>query len=161
RSRRSTRAPSPTSPRAQPSCMRFPLARFRFGIGVSHRPAHVRLGVSPGPPLGDMRAFVAKLRAHEGMGPLPPLILAALRRQMVALAGEIGDGVVFANAARSHMPASLMALPALRRDNPDFFIGNMIPTCISEDIAAAKAVHRNTLRRYALLANYRNYWKEA
>jgi hypothetical protein len=37
----------------------------------------------------------------------------------------------------------------------------MIPTCISEDIAAAKATNRKTLSRYALLANYRNYWKEA
>ena len=37
----------------------------------------------------------------------------------------------------------------------------MIPTCISDDIEAAKAVNRRTLTRYALLPNYRNYWKEA
>jgi alkanesulfonate monooxygenase SsuD/methylene tetrahydromethanopterin reductase-like flavin-dependent oxidoreductase (luciferase family) len=46
--------------------------RFRFGIGVSHAPAHVRMGVTPGKPLGDIRSFVAKLRAHEGIGALPP-----------------------------------------------------------------------------------------
>src|SRR5262249_1397165 len=135
--------------------------RFRLGIGVSHAPAHQRMGVTPGAPLADMRRFVTTLRAQEGMGALPPLILAALRRHMVALAGEIGDGVVFANAARSHMAASLAALPAARRDDPGFFIGNMIPTCICDDIGAAKAVNRASLRRYALLANYRNYWKEA
>ena len=37
----------------------------------------------------------------------------------------------------------------------------MIPTCISDDEAAARAVNRRTLTSYAMLPNYRNYWKEA
>ena len=37
----------------------------------------------------------------------------------------------------------------------------MIPTCINDDIEAAKAVNRKTLTSYAMLPNYRNYWKEA
>ena len=37
----------------------------------------------------------------------------------------------------------------------------MIPTCISDDEEAAKAVNRRTLTGYAMLPNYRNYWKEA
>jgi len=37
----------------------------------------------------------------------------------------------------------------------------MIPTCIRDDIEAAKAVNRRTLNRYLLLPNYRNYWKES
>lgn len=135
--------------------------RFRFGIGVSHAPAHVRMGVTPGKPLGDIRAFVQKLRAHDSVGALPPVYLATLRKGMIALAGEIADGMVFANGARSHMASSLSALPADKRTGSAFFIGNMIPTCISDDIAAAKAVHRRTLTHYALLSNYRNYWKEA
>jgi alkanesulfonate monooxygenase SsuD/methylene tetrahydromethanopterin reductase-like flavin-dependent oxidoreductase (luciferase family) len=135
--------------------------RFRFGIGVSHAPAHVRMGVTPGKPLGDIRAFVQKLRAHDAGGALPPVILATLRKGMITLAGEIADGMVFANGARSHMADSLAALPAGKRNDPGFFIGNMIPTCISDDIEAAKAVHRRTLTHYALLPNYRNYWKEA
>ena len=36
----------------------------------------------------------------------------------------------------------------------------MIPTCISDDIEAAKAVNRRTLASYLQLPNYRNYWKE-
>ena len=135
--------------------------RFRLGIGVSHAPAHVRMGVAPGKPLGDIRSFVAKLQAHEGIGALPPIVLATLRKQMIALAGEIADGMVFANGARSHMHASLAALSAGKRKDANFFIGNMIPTCISDDIEAAKAVNRRTLTHYALLPNYRNYWKEA
>src|SRR4051812_9363541 len=132
--------------------------RFRLGIGVSHAPAHVRMGVTPGKPLGDIRAFAQKLRAHDASGALPPVILATLRKGMIALAGEIADGMVFANGARSHMGDSLAALPAAKRTDPGFFIGNMIPTCISDDIEAAKAVNRKTLTSYALLPNYRNYW---
>jgi len=135
--------------------------RFRFGIGVSHAPAHVRMGVTAGKPLADIRDFVEKLRAHAGTRTLPPIILATLRKGMIALAGEIAQGMVLANGARSHMAASLAALPANKREDASFFIANMIPTCISDDIEAAKAVNRRTLSHYALLANYRNYWKEA
>jgi alkanesulfonate monooxygenase SsuD/methylene tetrahydromethanopterin reductase-like flavin-dependent oxidoreductase (luciferase family) len=135
--------------------------RFRLGIGVSHAPAHVRMGVTPGKPLGDIGNFVDRLRAHEGIGALPPIVLATLRKRMIALAGEIADGMVFANGARSHMQDSLAALPPSKRNDADFLIANMIPTCISDDIEAAKAVNRRTLTHYALLPNYRNYWKEA
>jgi hypothetical protein len=37
----------------------------------------------------------------------------------------------------------------------------MLPTCISDDVEAAKAVCRKNLIHYAFLPNYRNYWKEA
>src|SRR5215831_572617 len=85
--------------------------RFRFGIGVSHTPVHERLGLHVGKPLADVRRFVRDLRAVPRTGELPPIVLAALRDRMVALAGELGDGVVFANAARSHMKHSLSLLP--------------------------------------------------
>jgi alkanesulfonate monooxygenase SsuD/methylene tetrahydromethanopterin reductase-like flavin-dependent oxidoreductase (luciferase family) len=135
--------------------------RFRFGIGVAHAPGHLRMGVVPGAPLADTREFVSRFRAHETFGPLPPIILAALRRRMVALSGEIAEGVIFANASRSHMAQSLSVLPAEKRADPAFLIANMIPTCVSDDIAAARAVCRRTLTRYTTLPNYRNYWKEA
>ena len=135
--------------------------RFRFGIGVAHAPSHRRMGVVPGRPLADIHDFVARFRAYDGFGALPPIILAALRKRMVALAGEIADGLVFANGSRSHMRDSLSLLPAARRGDPDFLVANMIPTCIADDVEAAKAVNRRTLTRYTLLPNYRNYWKEA
>jgi alkanesulfonate monooxygenase SsuD/methylene tetrahydromethanopterin reductase-like flavin-dependent oxidoreductase (luciferase family) len=135
--------------------------RFAFGIGVAHALSHIRMGVTPGKPLGDIRAFVDKLRSYEGIGALPPIILAALRKRMVALAGEIAEGLIFANASRSHMRESLSVLPAAKRADPDFLVANMIPTCISDDVEAAKSVNRRTLTRYTMLPNYRNYWKEA
>ena len=135
--------------------------RFRLGIGIAHGPSHIRMGVTPGKPLGDTRAFIEKFRAQEGLGELPPIIVAALRKKMVALAGELAEGVVFANVCLSHMAESLSALPAAKRNDPAFFIGNMIPTCISDDEEAAKAVNRRTLTGYGFLPNYRNYWREA
>ena len=135
--------------------------RFLFGVGVSHAPAMNRLGIRQGKPLTDMRNFVKELRAVPRVGDLPPIVLATLRKKMIELAEEIGQGMVFANGARSHMKSSLSALSKAARENDAFFVGNMIPTCISEDESAAKAVNRRTLTSYALLPNYRNYWKEA
>ena len=48
-----------------------------------------------------------------------------------------------------------------KRTSGDFFIGNMIPTCISDDVTAAAAVNRKTLSGYVTLPNYREYWKRA
>ena len=135
--------------------------RFSFGVGVSHEPAMSRLGIKQGKPLADMRQFVEDLRAAPRVGDLPPIVLATLRNKMIALAEEIAEGMVFANGARSHMTSSLSILTEQARTNEEFFIGNMIPTCINDDKAAAMAVNRKTLTSYAFLPNYRNYWKEA
>ena len=135
--------------------------RFRFGIGVSHAPALKSRGLSSGKPLSDTRTFVEALRAVPRVGPMPPVVLATLRHKMIQLAEEIGDGMVFANGARSHMSTSLGYLTDETLARDDFFIGNMIPTCISDDLEAAKAVNRRTLTSYAMLPNYRAYWKAA
>ena len=136
--------------------------RFRFGVGVSHGPAHDRLGIKPGKPLDDMRKFVTEVKGYAPqVGALPPITLATLRSRMVALAGEIADGAVWANAARSHMTESLRHLPDAKRNDPAFFIGDMVPTCIDSDRAAAATVMRRTLASYVKLPNYQNYWMEA
>jgi alkanesulfonate monooxygenase SsuD/methylene tetrahydromethanopterin reductase-like flavin-dependent oxidoreductase (luciferase family) len=136
--------------------------RFRFGIGVSHGPAYERLGIRPGKPLDDVRRFVAELRTHDKqVGGLPPITLATLRRRMVELAAEIAQGAVWANGARSHMAESLAHLPETARRDPAFFVGDMVPTCIDDDVAAAAAVNRRTLTSYVKLPNYQNYWIEA
>ncbi|HKQ66287.1 MAG TPA: LLM class flavin-dependent oxidoreductase [Methylomirabilota bacterium] len=136
--------------------------RFRFGIGVSHGPTHERLGLKTGKPLDDIKKFVSEVAAAGAqVGALPPLVLATLRRRMVELAGEIAQGAVWANGARSHMAASLRHLPERALNDPAFFIGNMVPTCIDDDRAAAAAVMRRTLASYVRLPNYQNYWIEA
>lgn len=135
--------------------------RFRFGVGVSHAPALQARGISAGKPLADTRQFVEDLKAVPRAGELPPIVLATLRKKMIALSEEIGDGMVFANGARSHMAESLSVVSDATRNDDNFFIGDMIPTCINDDIEAAAAVNRKTLTSYAMLPNYRNYWKEA
>jgi len=149
---------------AKTACLIHELAggRFRFGIGVSHAPVNQHYEVKTGRPTEDIRRFVADVRkAAEGNGDLPPIVLATLRKPMVRLAAEIGNGAVWANAARSHMRESLALLKPEQRVSGSFFIGNMIPTCISDDRVAAAAVMRKTLRSYVALPNYQNYWIEA
>lgn len=135
--------------------------RFKFGIGVAHAPSHSRYGVTVGKPLSDIREFVSTARNAKMIGELPPIVLATLRKKMIGLASEIAEGMVFANGSRSHMKESLSVVPAAKRADPNFFIGDMIPTCIYENESTAAAVNRKTLVHYAHLPNYRNYWKEA
>jgi alkanesulfonate monooxygenase SsuD/methylene tetrahydromethanopterin reductase-like flavin-dependent oxidoreductase (luciferase family) len=135
--------------------------RFRLGIGVTHGPVHAAHGLSVGKPLSDMRTYVEAMRAAEpSTGPLPPIVLATLRSKMLALAGEIADGAVWANGSRSYMTTQLKLVPEAKR-NSGFFLGDMAPTVIDADETAAKAVLKKTLTMYCRLPNYRNYWKEA
>jgi len=135
--------------------------RFRFGIGVSHEPVNVRLGLKSSKPLADTRQFVEQLqKGASRWGDLPPVVLATLRRKMAELAAEVGQGAVWANAARSHMKDSVAFLGAKARDDA-FFVGNMIPTCIDDDRDAAAVVMKKMLTGYVMLPNYQNYWIEA
>ncbi len=135
--------------------------RFDLGLGVSHGPVHERLQLEVGRPLSDMRDYVGAMRAAgDRIGELPPIVLATFRERMVALAAEVADGAVWANASRSHMAASLRTIPDDRRAK-GFFVGNMIPTVIDDDRDAAAAINRRTLTGYVALPNYRNYWKAA
>src|SRR5262245_3629512 len=136
--------------------------RFRFGIGVSHGPIHQRLGLQVGKPLADIRKFVQDFTTGAPQaGQLPPVMLATLRKPMVRLAGEIAQGAVWANAARSHMQESLKVLSPAKQQDKNFIVANMVPTCIDDDKAAAAAVNRKTLTGYVRLPNYQQYWIEA
>ena len=135
--------------------------RFRLGVGVTHGPVIKRLGVETGKPLSDMREYVGTMRATgEQLGGLPPVVLATLRDKMVELSVSVGEGAVWANASRSRMAHSLSLVPAARLAD-GFWIGNMIPTVIDDDLDAARARNRKTLQGYVVLPNYRNYWIEA
>lgn len=135
--------------------------RFRLGIGVSHGPSNRRLGIDTGRPLSDIRSYVEGLRAAERQaGELPPIVLATLRDKMVDLAVEVADGAIWANGSLSHIGHSLGRIPDERRA-AGFFVGDMIPTVIDDDVETARAVNRKTMSGYVTLPNYRNYWKAA
>ena len=134
--------------------------RFGFGIGVSHGPVVSRLGVQAGKPLADIRNYVEAMRKQEQFsGQLPPIYLATMRDRMLSLATEIADGAIWANASLSNMPAQLARHASEFRDG--FMRTNMIPTVIDDDVEAARAINRKTMRGYVILPNYRNYWREA
>lgn len=134
--------------------------RFRFGIGVSHGPVTQRLGVNTGKPLSDIADYVAAMRNNERFGgTLPPIYLATLRNKMLQLASDISEGAIWANASLSRMQSQLAEVPNATRDG--FFLANMIPTVIDDDIEAARAINRKTLTGYVSLPNYRNYWRAA
>src|SRR3990170_1948044 len=82
-----------------------------------------RRGVTPGRPIADVKRFVSQLRASaQNLGGLPPIVLATLRTGMVKLASEIAEGAIWANGARSHLPASLSHLTPEQRASDDFYI---------------------------------------
>jgi alkanesulfonate monooxygenase SsuD/methylene tetrahydromethanopterin reductase-like flavin-dependent oxidoreductase (luciferase family) len=132
--------------------------RFALGLGVSHGPVIDRLGATTATPFADIKNYLATMKAQERFsGDLPPIYLAALRNKMMHLASEISNGAIWANASRKSIAAQIAQLPDSKRNN--MFLANMIPTVISDDVEAARAIHRKTLVGYATLPNYRNYWR--
>jgi alkanesulfonate monooxygenase SsuD/methylene tetrahydromethanopterin reductase-like flavin-dependent oxidoreductase (luciferase family) len=133
--------------------------RFLLGLGTSHASFHEEMGVRYGRPLEDMQRYVWNARSATEGAPCPPLVVAALRRCISALAGEIGDGVMWANAALSHLPFSLDQIPPERRSS--MILSNSAPACVSEDRGAALTAIRRYLMFYLKLPNYQNYFIEA
>jgi alkanesulfonate monooxygenase SsuD/methylene tetrahydromethanopterin reductase-like flavin-dependent oxidoreductase (luciferase family) len=132
--------------------------RFALGLGVSHGPVIDRLGATTATPLADIKNYLATMKAQERFsGDLPPIYLAALRNKMMHLASEISKGAIWANASRKSIATQIALLPDSKRSN--MFLANMIPTVISDDVEAARAIHRKTLVGYVTLPNYRNYWR--
>lgn len=132
--------------------------RFALGLGVSHGPVIDRLGATTATPLADIKNYLATMKAQERFsGELPPIYLAALRNKMMHLASEISNGAIWANASRKSIATQIALLPDSKRSN--MFLANMIPTVISDDVEAARAIHRKTLVGYVTLPNYRNYWR--
>ncbi len=135
--------------------------RFGLGLGVGHAAMLRQWGVAPGPsPLADMTSFLGTLRESTGYaGELPPIYLATLRDKMLGLALDKAEGAIWANPSRRALGAQLPRVGGGRLSGK--YLAAMIPTVISDDVAAARAVHRRTMRTYVVLPNYRNYWRAA
>ena len=137
--------------------------RFRFGIGVSHAPTNARLGVTTGKPLADMRRFVGDLRtgaarsrraaADRARHAAPQDGRAGRRASPTARCGPTPRARTCRRRCRR--------CPGASAQRDDFFVGNMIPTCVCDDRAAGAAVMRRALRGYVQLPNYQHYWIEA
>ncbi|PXX71400.1 F420-dependent oxidoreductase-like protein/probable F420-dependent oxidoreductase [Nocardia tenerifensis] len=160
--------------------------RFRLGIGASHKPEiEERYGLSFGKPLAHLREYVAVLRGmlweggveldgeyyrvHAALPPMlipprPPIVLAALRQNMLRLAGEIADGAMLIWSGPSYIRS--IARPALeagarvgQRPCPALIVGaNVVPT---NDFGTVREVAQGAFSVYATLPTYRKMFQEA
>lgn len=147
---------------SQAACYIHELApgRFTLGLGVSHQPFNEEIGVTPGSPTADMRRFVERLKASgPSFGGLPPIHLAALRRRMMTLAGQIANGVCMANVPLSRVAEVIAPIPP-ERCAAGFYRSNIIPICVSDDRRAAIAALKQRMLTYVVLPNYMNFWRE-
>jgi alkanesulfonate monooxygenase SsuD/methylene tetrahydromethanopterin reductase-like flavin-dependent oxidoreductase (luciferase family) len=133
--------------------------RFRLGLGTGHEAILAPFGISWERPLGHMRTYVEGIRAAGRGQPLPPIWIAALRRKMTQLAGEIAEGTLGANVPLSHVPSLQQEIPAAKRDS--FTFANIAPIWIDEDRAAGLAFVRRFLALHMSLPNYTGFFTEA
>jgi 5,10-methylenetetrahydromethanopterin reductase len=154
--------------------------RLTLGIGLSHqiviedmygynfeRPArHMQEYLAVLLPLlaGDPAGFDgATLRAHIGLS-VPrsprrvPVLLAALAPRMLRLAGELADGTVLwmtgpATVRDYIVPSITAAATAAGRTSPRVVC--MLPVCVTDDVAGARAEADKALAIYGQLPSYR------
>jgi 5,10-methylenetetrahydromethanopterin reductase len=154
--------------------------RLTLGIGLSHqiviqdmygysfeRPArHMREYLAVLLPLlaGDPASFDgATLRAHIGLS-VPrsprrvPVLLAALAPRMLRLAGELADGTVLwmtgpATVRDYIVPSITAAAAAAGRPSPR--VACMLPVCVTDDEAQARADADKAMAIYGQLPSYR------
>jgi 5,10-methylenetetrahydromethanopterin reductase len=150
--------------------------RFVLGLGIANRRLNQDLlGMAPiRSDLTFMRSYVSVLRGvwsgpsgplaadpfHIGQlhldrpagGPVP-VYLAGLLPRMLQLAGETADGVLLNLTSASRLPTIManIAVGAARagRDPAGVPVQCLLPTCLSDDTAAAAAAARSVVVGYA------------
>ncbi|MBA3689534.1 MAG: TIGR03620 family F420-dependent LLM class oxidoreductase [Chloroflexi bacterium] len=141
--------------------------RFVLGLGVSHPHLAEKLrGHAFDRPLTRMREYLAAYRAAVYRGPMdsaagdPPILIAALRERMLALAASDADGafpylvtpdrvawmrgVLDADAARESRPLLAVSMPAVLEPDPE----------------VARSVARAYLTPYLRTPAYQASWAE-
>jgi F420-dependent oxidoreductase-like protein len=155
--------------------------RFILGIGVSHKVTVESMwGLRLDRPVEAMRKYLEIVRTSlcdgscsiEGehfsaqwsySGPRRPdlpIMISALNPRMLDLAGERADGVVLWMCSpgyiRDHVvPAVAAGRKKAGKSLEGFEIVAPVPVCLTTDRAAAQAVFRQTVERYANLPYYR------
>jgi F420-dependent oxidoreductase-like protein len=155
--------------------------RFILGIGISHKVTVESMwGMHLDSPLTAMREYLDIVRtslrdgacAYEGKyftarwaysaprRPDLPVMISALNPHMLELAGEHADGVVLWMCSpgyiRDHVvPAVTAGRMKAGKTLEGFEIVAPVPVCLTTDRAAAQAVFRKTVERYASLPYYR------
>jgi len=132
--------------------------RLLLGLGVSHAPMVTGMrGQEYRPPVATMRAYLEAMEKAPYQGPAPaepaPLVLAALRPKMLALAGERADGAHPYNVTPEHTARAREIL------GPKALLCPEQKILFETDASKARALARRTLQIYLALPNYRNNLK--
>ncbi|MCZ6887943.1 MAG: TIGR03620 family F420-dependent LLM class oxidoreductase [Gammaproteobacteria bacterium] len=131
--------------------------RFLLGLGVSHKPLveGVR-GLTYGPPIATMRAYLEKMDASPYSGPEldapAPRVIAALGPRMLEVAREQCDGAhpYFTSPDHTAMAREILG--------PGKWLCVEQKIILEEDPAKARELARQSARGYIALPNYRNNW---
>jgi probable F420-dependent oxidoreductase len=127
--------------------------RFILGLGVSHGPIVKGLrGHEYGPPIATMRAYLDAMERSTFSAPLPaetpPVVLAALRPRMLALAAERTRGAHPYAVTPGHTARARKILGPTAWLCPDQM------AVLETDATRARAVARQHLAMYLGLPNY-------
>jgi probable F420-dependent oxidoreductase len=129
--------------------------RFVLGIGVSH--AHLVTAVrghAYGKPVSTMRAYLEAMAKGMYMAPKaapePPIVLAALRPKMLALAAEKTQGAHPYFVPPEHTARAREAL------GPKAWLAPEQMVLRERDASKARAIARANMRIYVGLPNYQN-----
>lgn len=160
--------------------------RFRLGVGASHQPViEGNYGLSFARPLLQMREYLTVLRGllwegriafdgtyyhvyadYPAAMPLArfPIVLAAVRKQMIRLAGELCDGAFLTWTPLSYVRS--VALPALEdgarrahRPRPPLLVS--APIVLTTDFAVVREVARMAFAFYSSFPTYSKMFEEA
>jgi len=128
--------------------------RFVLGLGVSHAPMVEGMrGHAYGKPVSTMRAYLDAMDASPYAGPRPeaatPVVLAALRENMLRLAAERADG------AHPYLvpPEHTARARAILGEGP--VLAPEQKVLLETQASRAREVARAALRMYLALPNYR------
>jgi probable F420-dependent oxidoreductase len=132
--------------------------RFVLGLGVSHAPMVAGLrGHAYGKPVATMRAYLEGMEKATYLGPNPteetPVVIAALRPKMLALAAERCAGAHPYNVTPEHTARAREILGK----GPTLAPEQMVLR--ETDPAKARAIARKNLAVYLGLPNYQNNWR--
>ncbi len=153
--------------------------RLVLGLGVSHRPlVEGILKEKMDKPREFLRQYLTTVRdivtgkGYPGSPMQPraatykvPIYVGALALGTVELCGELADGVMLYLCPTSRMPRVMAALEKgaakAGRSVSSVDITNGLPTCISDDLNAARAAARNNLAFYGGLPFYNKLFQSS
>lgn len=140
--------------------------RFVLGLGVSHPHLAEKLrGHSYDRPLTRMRDFLAAYRAAVYRGPIapdagdPPVLLAALRERMLALAATDADGA-FPYLVTPERVAWTRSILDAASPNQRPTLAVSMPAVLEPEPTAARATARAYLGPYLRTPAYQACWAE-